>query len=177
MFLDRLEPDRPSIHDAVLREVFAYLPELIERGRSPSFHYQPLHRGPGWRDPHVNVAGPTLHPIHTFQVRVPCQEPLVGCLVEALLVQAQVEAPLQRPADRRVAPQTRRDGRMVRTWLGLVLRGVRCVAIGGAAATMHGSARITRDLDVCYDPATDNTDRLAELLTTGTRGSTWPFPL
>lgn len=46
----------------------------------------------------------------------------------------------------------------------LVARGIRCVVIGGVAATVHGSARFTNDLDLCYDPAPDNIDALVALL-------------
>jgi len=47
---------------------------------------------------------------------------------------------------------------------GLNEAGVRHVVVGGVAANAHGSARITFDLDVCYDPARDNVERLAPLL-------------
>jgi predicted nucleotidyltransferase len=47
---------------------------------------------------------------------------------------------------------------------GLVEADVRFVVIGGLAATAHGSARITDDLDICYDPADANRNRLARLL-------------
>lgn len=46
----------------------------------------------------------------------------------------------------------------------LTAAGVRFVVIGGLAARAHGSARITEDLDICYDPAPDNVKRLAALL-------------
>lgn len=47
----------------------------------------------------------------------------------------------------------------------LVARGVRFVLVGGVAATIHGSARFTSDIDLCYDTAPDNVDRLIALLT------------
>lgn len=47
---------------------------------------------------------------------------------------------------------------------GLTSAGVRFVVIGGVAAAAHGSERVTNDLDLCYDTATDNVARLAELL-------------
>lgn len=47
----------------------------------------------------------------------------------------------------------------------LVARCIRFVLVGGVAATVHGSARFTNDIDVCYDAAPDNVDRLVELLT------------
>lgn len=43
-------------------------------------------------------------------------------------------------------------------------RGIRVVVVGGVAATLHGSARFTNDLDLCYDTAGDNIDRLVVLL-------------
>lgn len=48
---------------------------------------------------------------------------------------------------------------------GLAEAHVRFVVIGGVAANVHGSPRITNDLDVCYDPAPVNIDRLAAVLT------------
>ena len=45
-----------------------------------------------------------------------------------------------------------------------VARGIRFVLVGGVAATIHGSARFTNDIDVCYDTAPDNVDGLIELL-------------
>ncbi len=47
---------------------------------------------------------------------------------------------------------------------GLCDTGVDFVVIGGVAARAHGSARITEDLDVCYDPSLENRRRLATLL-------------
>ena len=47
----------------------------------------------------------------------------------------------------------------------LIERGIRFVVIGGVAATVHGSARFTNDIDICYDTAPDNVDRLVALLT------------
>lgn len=46
----------------------------------------------------------------------------------------------------------------------LVARGIRFVVVGGVAATVHGSARFTNDIDICYDAAADNVQRLVELL-------------
>lgn len=47
---------------------------------------------------------------------------------------------------------------------GLADAGVRFVVIGGVAATAHGSARITNDVDICYDPSPENRERLAGVL-------------
>jgi predicted nucleotidyltransferase len=46
----------------------------------------------------------------------------------------------------------------------LLAAGVRFVVVGGVAATIQGSARLTNDLDICYDPATDNLEALVRLL-------------
>jgi len=42
--------------------------------------------------------------------------------------------------------------------------GVCFIVAGGAAATAHGSARLTIDVDVVYDRAPDNLERLIEAL-------------
>jgi hypothetical protein len=42
--------------------------------------------------------------------------------------------------------------------------GVRCTVVGGAAATAHGSVRLTLDLDVVYDRSPDDIDRLVAAL-------------
>lgn len=42
--------------------------------------------------------------------------------------------------------------------------GVRFIVVGGAAATAHGSARLTNDLDVLYARDPDNIRRLVEAL-------------
>ena len=47
---------------------------------------------------------------------------------------------------------------------GLVAAKVRFVVIGGVAANLHGSVRATFDLDICYDPAPANRERLATVL-------------
>jgi predicted nucleotidyltransferase len=46
----------------------------------------------------------------------------------------------------------------------LVGHGVGFVVIGGVAATVHGSARFTNDIDICYDTAPDNIERLVAIL-------------
>lgn len=46
----------------------------------------------------------------------------------------------------------------------LTARDIRFVVIGGVAATVHGSARFTNDLDLCYDTELHNVERLIELL-------------
>ena len=42
--------------------------------------------------------------------------------------------------------------------------GVNFVMVGGAAATAHGSARLTLDLDVVYDRTPENVQRLVAAL-------------
>ena len=38
--------------------------------------------------------------------------------------------------------------------------GVDCILVGGVAATIHGSARLTRDVDVVYSRGPDNLARI-----------------
>jgi predicted nucleotidyltransferase len=42
--------------------------------------------------------------------------------------------------------------------------GVRFIIVGGAAATAHGSARLTQDLDIVYERSPDNLRRLVAAL-------------
>lgn len=46
----------------------------------------------------------------------------------------------------------------------LVGRGVDFVVIGGIAMVLHGSARVTRDLDICFAPDQTNLDLLGDVL-------------
>ena len=46
----------------------------------------------------------------------------------------------------------------------LVHGGVEFIVVGGAAATAHGSARLTLDLDLVYRRSRENMDRLAAVL-------------
>ena len=46
----------------------------------------------------------------------------------------------------------------------LLAGGVHFVVVGGVAATIQGSARLTNDLDICYDPAPDTVEALVRLL-------------
>ena len=41
---------------------------------------------------------------------------------------------------------------------------VRFLVVGGIAGRLHGSARMTEDLDICYSRTTDDLDRLAAAL-------------
>ena len=47
---------------------------------------------------------------------------------------------------------------------GLRDAGIEYVVVGGLAANVHGSPRITADVDICYDPASENLERMARLL-------------
>jgi hypothetical protein len=48
---------------------------------------------------------------------------------------------------------------------GLTRNKIRFVVIGGVAAAVHGSSRVTNDLDICYDARErGNVDTLARLL-------------
>jgi hypothetical protein len=42
--------------------------------------------------------------------------------------------------------------------------GVECILVGGVAATVHGSARLTRDIDVVYSRRPENLARLVAAL-------------
>ncbi|MBA3557465.1 MAG: hypothetical protein H0W30_02590 [Gemmatimonadaceae bacterium] len=46
----------------------------------------------------------------------------------------------------------------------LVGAGVRFVVVGGVAGTVHGSARLTIDIDICYDTAPESVARLVRIL-------------
>jgi predicted nucleotidyltransferase len=46
----------------------------------------------------------------------------------------------------------------------LANEGVEFVIIGGIAATLHGSARLTNDLDIAYERTTENIERLVAAL-------------
>ena len=46
----------------------------------------------------------------------------------------------------------------------LVEGGVDFVVVGGVAVIMQASPRFTKDLDICYDAAQENLDRLGEVL-------------
>src|SRR4051812_31239983 len=49
--------------------------------------------------------------------------------------------------------------------IAALVRGkVRFILIGGVAATVHGSARLTRDVDAVYDRQPDNIQRLVDAL-------------
>jgi predicted nucleotidyltransferase len=47
---------------------------------------------------------------------------------------------------------------------GLTAAGVRFIIVGGVAAAVHGSRRVTDDLDLLFDTTPDNLDRLSGLL-------------
>lgn len=51
-----------------------------------------------------------------------------------------------------------------RLLLVLAKQGVRSVVIGGVAATLHGSAMVTADLDIAYERTRENLARLAAAL-------------
>jgi predicted nucleotidyltransferase len=51
-----------------------------------------------------------------------------------------------------------------RTLGALADAGVSFIIIGGVAATAHGSARVTFDLDICYERSRANLERLSEAL-------------
>ncbi len=58
-----------------------------------------------------------------------------------------------------------RDFDPTRILRALTERGVDFVVIGGLAAVLHGSARITQDIDICFATDPDNLQALGEVLT------------
>ena len=51
------------------------------------------------------------------------------------------------------------------TVFGVLVRGgVEFIVIGGAAATIHGSARVTRDVDIVYRRTAENLRRMVDAL-------------
>lgn len=57
---------------------------------------------------------------------------------------------------------------MATQFLGLIDRllagGVEFIVVGGVALVLHGSARATQDLDICYERSEENLRRLAAAL-------------
>ena len=51
-----------------------------------------------------------------------------------------------------------------RAFQALAARDVRFILVGGAAATAHGSARLTQDVDVVYERSPENIHRLVAAL-------------
>jgi predicted nucleotidyltransferase len=64
-----------------------------------------------------------------------------------------------------MADATERSSLLERVIEPLVERGVEFIVIGGQAETLHGSARVTYDVDLCYERSADNLERLAKALT------------
>jgi hypothetical protein len=56
------------------------------------------------------------------------------------------------------------DTDFARAFAALVDGGVEFVIVGGLAATVHGSARLTHDLDIVYARSRENLERLARAL-------------
>lgn len=63
------------------------------------------------------------------------------------------------------APTTRPNAPTVEMLRDLASAQVRFIVIGGVAAQLLGSPRVTRDLDILYDTSADNLGRLADVLT------------
>ncbi|MEO6331121.1 MAG: hypothetical protein ABIV11_01265 [Gemmatimonadaceae bacterium] len=61
-------------------------------------------------------------------------------------------------------PATRPNAPTVEMLRALASAQVRFIVIGGVAAQLLGSPRVTRDLDILYDIAADNLDCLADVL-------------
>lgn len=151
--------------DAVFREVLSYLP-TVERGiRAALDHYRPLPRGPGWHDRYRPEVPPERR--RHAAVRRAIQWGLDLSLNESSL-QLTTRQRLEAASEAARGVGLLRGGpgtvSLAAMWEGLVRARVRFVVIGGVAATAQGSARVTDDLDICYDTPPDNTDRLVRLL-------------
>lgn len=71
----------------------------------------------------------------------------------------------ERPADpARSSSSPRPDAPVVEMLRELARAELRFIVIGGVAAQLHGSARVTKDLDILYDTAPDNLHRLSAVL-------------
>ena len=151
--------------DVVVRELMAYLPEVQRGIDRHEQQYKPLPRGPGWRDPY--------HPAVPARWR---RHPAIRRAIWWGLDLSLNDWKARRPGGQlllelgenlravRLLQKGDQAMTLVAMWECFVRDGVKFVVIGGVAATVHGSARITDDLDVCYDPAPDNTAKLVRLL-------------
>ena len=95
-------------------------------------------------------------------VRDPVVEAYKAGVDRTLIRERLARTPAERAEDlragavRRGAPQGRRrsPARAVTDFAGLIRAladgGVECILVGGVAATIHGLARLTRDVDVVY---------------------------
>lgn len=150
-------------NDAVVREVLSYLPDIERRIRHAVERYRPLRRGPKGGPRDSTAPAERTHPalrralqwgldlsLNAFSLRHTAEERLLALSENARALHA--------------LRGERGTMNLVAMWEGLARAGVRFVAIGGVAGNAHGSARVTNDLDVCYDAATDNTERLVRLL-------------
>jgi hypothetical protein len=158
---------RPGLRkkDALVRDVFTYLPTVKRRIRFEEAYYKPLPRGPGWRDPY-----------HPEMPAVYRRHPAVRRAIQWGLDLSLNESNLWRTREQLVRDwaESVRGFDLLRGGAGavnpvalceqLIHAGVRFVVIGGAAGNLHGSVRVTNDLDVCYDPAPDSTGPLVALL-------------
>jgi len=156
---------RTQKNDAVLRDVLSYLPEVERELRSAIQHHTPLPRGPGWRDPYHPEVPPHYrrHPA----IRRAIQWGL-DLSLNLGTVDHDVRTRLGDLADMQRAGQllggSAATVNLTRMLEDLASAQVRFVIIGGVAATAHGSARLTADLDMCYDIEAGNGGRLARLL-------------
>ncbi|HEX5831097.1 MAG TPA: hypothetical protein VFY16_08960 [Gemmatimonadaceae bacterium] len=78
------------------------------------------------------------------------------------LADVRVVGALREPIESESAP--RRPARFGPMLHALRAAAIDFVVVGGVAGVAHGQARVTFDLDICYDPASGNAARLAALL-------------
>ncbi len=155
----------PRQNDPLLRDLRAYLRDVKARTHSPNMAYRPLPRG-----------RPRKHgPLSAVPARLRRSAAVRRAIWWGLDLTQNQGALWQTTAQRlRVASEGARSIQLIQggdgsvdlaaMWEAMVAAEVRFVVIGGVAGIAHGSARLTRDLDLCYDTAADNTDRLVVLL-------------
>lgn len=152
-------------NDPLLRDLRSYLRDVKARTRSPVMSYQRESRGRPRKDQPSLGLPPRLRR-HVAIRRA------IGWGLDLTLNLSDLGQPvarrLQSVSDAAHGSYILRRGSgsvsLESIWEGLTAAGVRFVVIGGVAGTAHGSARLTADLDVCYDTASDNIDLLVKFL-------------
>lgn len=152
-------------NDPLIRDLRSYLRNVKARTRSPIMTYQREFRGRPSKDG-ADLGLPARLRRHVAIRRA------ASWGLDLVENQGALHAP---PAQRlRFASEGARTIQLIQggdgsvnlaaMWEAMIAADVRFVVIGGVAGNAHGSARLTGDLDLCYDTARDSTDRLVVLL-------------
>jgi hypothetical protein len=155
----------PQQNDPLVRDLRSYLRAVRARTRSPVMSYERESRGRPRKDQPSLDLPPRLRR-HVAIRRA------IGWGMDLTLSFSGLQEPVARrwqaASGNARAIDLIRGGKgsvnLAAMWEALANAGVRLVVIGGVASNAHGSARVTTDLDICYDTAQDNTDRLVVLL-------------